>query len=105
MDNFDLRKYLAEGRLLKENISQFEDYISALYDFSVAPEDEGPTTGIWEKDEYADSEKYEDADQFIALSSYLDEIGGKATLEGNPDIKIELLPSGNIKWFADITHD
>jgi len=105
MSNFDLRKYLAEGRLLKENISQFEDYISALYNFSVPQDAEGPTTGVWEKAEYGDSEQYEDADKFIALSSYLDEIGGKATLEGNPDIKIELLPSGDIKWFADVTLD
>lgn len=26
MENFDLRKYLTESKLLKENISQFEDY-------------------------------------------------------------------------------
>ena len=35
--------------------------------------------------------------------SYLDSVGGKATLEGNPDINLELLPGGDIQWSANVT--
>jgi len=37
MDNFDLRKYLAEGRLLKENIdySSVKDEMKRMYDIDV----------------------------------------------------------------------
>ena len=38
MDNFDLRKYLAEGRLLKEGIpqeSEIADYVEAMFNDSV----------------------------------------------------------------------
>jgi len=38
MDNFDLRKYLTEGRLLKENITKLDDYALEIYpDFREDP--------------------------------------------------------------------
>jgi len=106
MEEFDYKKFLVENRLtpnsrlLNENISKFEDYISGMFDMSVS-EKEGFQTGIWEKEEYA-SDAYEGTD-FADLSTYLDSVGGKATLEGNPDITVELLDSGDIKWSADVT--
>ena len=105
MDNFNLKKYIAEGRLLKENITQFKDYITDMFNSSVDDRDEvkaGYQSDVWEKEEYA-SDAYENASTFIALSSYLGDIGGKATLEGNPDITVELLRNGDIKWSADVT--
>jgi len=104
MDNFDLRKYLAEGRLLKEKInSKLEDYIIDLFDQSVE-EEEGQQEGIWEKEEFA-SDDYEDAKVFLKLIDHLKSTGGKYTLEGNPDINLELLPNGDIKWDALVTFD
>ena len=103
MDNFDLRKYLAEGKLLKENINKFEDYIAGMFDMSVE-EEEGFQSGIWEKEEYA-SNNYENPEMFIALINHLSSVGGVDVLEGNPDIKLELLPNGDIKWSANVTFD
>ena len=108
MNDFNIKKFLVENkmtrnsRLLKENISKFEDYISGMFDMSVI-EKEGFQTGVWEKEEYA-SDAYEGTD-FNDLSTYLDSVGGKATLEGNPDITVELLDSGDIKWSADVDLD
>jgi hypothetical protein len=104
MDNFDLRKYLAEGRLLKEEInSELEDYIVGLFDQSVE-EEEGLQDGVWEKEEYA-SDDYEDAEVFLELIDYLKSTGGKYTLEGDPDINLELLPNGDIKWSANVVFE
>ena len=101
MDNFDLRKYLAEGKLLKEDFNlELEDYISNLFNLSVG-ELEGQQEGIWEKEELA-SNDYEDAELFLKLIDYLKSTGGKYTLEGNPDINLTLLPNGDIKWSADV---
>ena len=90
------------GNKLNENISMFSDYISSLYDADVE-EKEGFQSGIWEKEEYGDPKAYKEADKFISLMSYLDSVGGKATLEGNPDINLELLPGGDIQWSANVT--
>ena len=90
------------GNKLNENISMFSDYISGLYDADVE-EKEGFQSGIWEKEEYGDPNTYEEANKFISLMSYLDSVGGKATLEGNPDINLELLPGGDIQWSANVT--
>ena len=47
MVNFDLKKYLAENRLLKENITQFEEYIDGMFNASVDQEaEEGFQTDI-----------------------------------------------------------
>lgn len=108
MNDFNIKQFLVENkmtrnsRLLKENISKFEDYISGMFDMSVS-EKEGFQTGVWEKEEYA-SDAYEGTD-FSDLSTYLGSVGGKATLEGNPDITVKLLDSGDIKWSADVTLD
>ena len=92
---------------LNENIEQFEDYISGMWDASVSDEmEEGEYfEGVWEKEEYGDEEAYPNADEFNALSKYLASVGGKATLEGNPDINVELLPNGDIKFGATVTFD
>jgi hypothetical protein len=108
MNDFNIKQFLVENkmtrnsRLLKENISKFEDYISGMFDMSVS-EKEGSQTGVWEKEEYA-SDAYEGTD-FSDLSTYLGSVGGKATLEGNPDITVKLLDSGDIKWSAYVTLD
>ena len=31
-------------------------------------------------------------------------MGGKDVVEGNPDIHLKLLPNGDIKWGANVTH-
>ena len=93
------------GNRLKENISMFDDYISRLYDLDVDQDaEEGVQYGIWEKEEYGNPDVYPDASTFSSLASYLDSVGGKATLEGNPDIHLKLLPNGDIKWGAKVTH-
>ena len=97
---------VTEGQL-NENIEQFDDYISDMFNMSV-PEDaeEGEYfEGVWEKEEYGDEEAYPSAGEFNALSKYLASVGGKATLEGNPDIDVELLPNGDIKFGATVTFD
>ena len=104
MDNFDLRKYLAEGKLLKEGIpqeSEIADYVTAMYDDS-AEEREGFQSDIWTKEEYT-SPTRSGASVFMALMKHLNSVGGKDTLEGNPDIHLELLSNGDIKWSADVT--
>lgn len=91
------------GNKLNENISMFTDYVSSLYDADVE-EKEGFQSGIWEKEEYGNPKAYgEAAGKFIALVKYLNSVGGKATLEGNPDINLELLPGGDIQWSANVT--
>ena len=53
MDNFDLKKYLAEGRLFKEGIdpnSEIADYVEAMFNDSVV-EKEGFQSDIWTKAE------------------------------------------------------
>jgi hypothetical protein len=103
MDNFDLKKYLAEGRLLKEEInSELEDYIVGLFDQSVE-EEEGQQEGIWEIEEFLDG--YEDTKLYLKLKNHLKSTGEKYTLEGNPDINLELLSNGDIKWDAFVTFD
>jgi len=90
------------GNKLNENISMFTDYVSSLYDADVE-EKEGFQSGIWEKEEYGDPKAYgESAGKFISLVKYLNSVGGKATLEGNPDINLELLPGGDIQWSANV---
>lgn len=98
----DFKTYVQYTEDLNENISKFDDYISGMFDMSV-DEEEGSQTGVWKKEEYA-SDAYEGTD-FSDLSNYLGSVDGKATLEGNPDITVELLDSGDIKWSADVTLD
>ena len=45
MDNFDLKKYLAEGKLLKEVMDEeMVDYVSAMYDSDVEEKEGFPST-------------------------------------------------------------
>ena len=95
---------LKENKLLKENITQFEEYIDGMFNASVDQEaEEGFQTGVWAKEEEGNPELYDETEKFDALVDYLANIGGKATLEGNPDINVELLDNGDIKWSADVT--
>jgi hypothetical protein len=87
---------------LNENIEQLEDYISNLFDMSVPEEATGQFNGVWEKSEYADKEAYNDAEEFNKLIQHLKSNGGKATLEGNPNIMLRLLPNGDIKFSANL---
>ena len=104
MEDFNLKGYLAENKLIKENITQFEEYIDGLFNASVDQEaEEGFQTGVWTKEEEGNPELYDETEKFDALVDYLANIGGKATLEGNPDINVELLDNGDIKWNADVT--
>ena len=106
MDNFDLKKYLAEGRLFKEGIdpnSEIADYVEAMFNDSVV-EKEGFQSDIWTKAEYAATSRGEGS-VFMDLAKHLNSVGGKDALEGNPDIHLELLSNGDIKWSADVTFD
>ena len=95
----------SEGKLLKENITQFEEYIDGMFNASVDQEaEEGFQTGVWAKEEEGNPELYDETEKFDALVDYLANIGGKATLEGNPDITVELLDNYDIKWSANVTH-
>jgi hypothetical protein len=78
MNNFDLKKYLTEGRLIKEGIpqeSEIADYVTAMYDDSVV-EKEGFQSDIWTKEEYT-SPTRDGASIFIALMKHLNSVGGK----------------------------
>jgi hypothetical protein len=91
---------------LNENIEQFEDYISGMWDASISDEmEEGEYfEDVWEKEQYGDEEEY-DTEEWYGLTDYLKSVGGKATLEGNPDIDLELMPNGDIKFGATVTLD
>ena len=106
MDNFDLRKYLAEGRILKEGIpqgSEIADYVEGMFNSDVV-EKEGFQSDIWRKEQYA-SNDYREGSVFLDLVDHLKSVGGKDVLEGNPDIHLELLSNDDIQWSADVTLD
>jgi len=106
MKNFDLRKYLAENKLLKEAMDvEIEDYVSAMYDSDVE-EEEGFQSDVWEKARYtSDAYTKESVTLFLKLINHLKSVGGKDVLEGNPDIELELLPNGDIRWSANVTFE
>ena len=98
--------FLAEGKLLKEGIpqeSEIADYVEAMFNDSVV-EKEGFQSDIWTKEEYAATSRGEGS-VFMDLAKHLNSVGGKDTLEGNPDIHLELLSNGDIQWSADVTFD
>ena len=66
MNNFDLRKYLAEGKLLKEVMDvEMKDYVSAMYDSDVDQEaEEGFQSDVWSKAEYASNAYTEEKNMF-----------------------------------------
>ncbi len=100
------RQYLTEGKLLKEGIpqeSEIADYVEAMFNDSVV-EKEGFQSDIWTKEEYAATSRGEGS-VFMDLAAHLNSVDGKDALEGNPDIHLELLSNGDIKWSADVTLD
>ena len=105
MDNFNLKKYLAESKLLKEVMDEeMVDYVSAMYDSDVDQEaEEGFQSDVWSKEQYA-SNDYSEGSVFLDLVDHLKSVDGKDVLEGNPDIHLELLSNGDIKWGANVTH-
>ena len=96
-------EYMNQG----QGIEQFEDYIDGMWEASISDEMEDGEyyEGVWEESEYSDEENYPLADQFNGLSKYLSSVGGKATSEGNPDIDLELMPNGDIKFGATVSFD
>ena len=98
-------KPIAEGKLLKEVMDEeMVDYVSAMYDSDVDQEaEEGFQSDVWSKAEYA-SNAYNESSIFLELIDHLKSVGGKDVVEGNPDIELELLPNGDIRWSANVTH-
>jgi hypothetical protein len=96
---------LAEGKLLKEVMDEeMVDYVSAMYDSDVDQEaEEGFQSDVWSKAQYA-SNAYNESSIFLELIDHLKSVGGKDVVEGNPDIELELLPNGDIRWSANVTH-
>jgi hypothetical protein len=80
------------------------DYVDELFNMSVEEED-GFQSGVWEQDEYTDTDAYDDTEMFFALQKHLGANGGKYTVEGNPNIDLSLLPNGDIKWEANVTFE
>ena len=99
-------KYImSEGKLLKEVMDEeMVDYVSAMYDSDVDQEaEEGFQSDVWSKAQYA-SNAYNESSIFLELIDHLKSVGGKDVVEGNPDIELELLPNGDIRWSANVTH-
>jgi len=98
-------KPIAEGKLLKEVMDEeMVDYVSAMYDSDVDQEaEEGFQSDVWSKAQYA-SNAYNESSIFLELIDHLKSVGGKDVVEGNPDIELELLPNGDIRWSANVTH-
>lgn len=99
-------KLLTESQKITEGIpqeSEIADYVEAMFNDSVV-EKEGFQSDIWTKAEYAATSR-DEGSVFMDLAKHLNSVGGKDVLEGNPDIKLELLPNGDIKWSADVTLD
>lgn len=89
MENFNFKKYLAEGKLLKENISpDVEEYLTDLYDlFSSEDYEEGEeVSNLISREEYGDPEAYDDAEMFDKAYNEIKKQGGSITIEGQPDI-------------------
>jgi hypothetical protein len=93
MENFNFKKYLAEGKLLKEQLTpDVEDYLIGLYDlFSSEGYEEGKEiNNIISKEEFGDPEAYDDADMFDKAYNEIKQQDGSVTIEGQPNIKFSL---------------
>ena len=93
MENFNFKKYLAEGKMLKENITpDVEEYLTDLYDlFSSEDYEEGEEiSNLISKEEYGDSEAYDNADMFDKAYNEIKQQGGSITIEGEPNITFSL---------------
>ena len=101
-----LREVATKLGYLQEGIpqeSEIADYVEAMFNDSVV-EKEGFQSDIWTKEEYVATSRGEGS-VFMDLAKHLNSVGGKDVLEGNPDIHLELLSNGDIKWSADVTFD
>ena len=89
MENFDLKKFLTERKLLKEEITpDVEDYLINLYDLSSNEDyEEGEEISIiLSREEYGDSEAYDDAEMFDKAYNEIKQQDGSIKIEGQPDI-------------------
>ena len=92
-NNFNLKSFLAEGKMLKESISSdVEEYLINLYDlFTVAEYEEGDKISHYlDREEYGDPEAYDDAEMFDKAYNEIKENGGSITIEGQPDITFSI---------------
>ena len=94
MENtFNLKQFLSEGKLLKEEItSDVEDYLTDLYDlFSSEDYEEGEeVSNLISREEYGDSEAYDNANMFDKAYNEIKEQGSTVVIEGQPDITFSI---------------
>ena len=93
MENFNFKKYLAEGKMLKENITpDVEEYLMGLYDLSASEEHEegDEIINLISREEYGDPEAYDDADMFDKAYNEIKQQFGSVTIEGQPNITFSL---------------
>jgi hypothetical protein len=94
MENtFNLKKFLAEGKLLKEEITpDVKEYLTDLYDlFSSEDYEKGEeVTDIISREEFGDPEAYDNADMFDKAYNEIEQQGGSVTIEGQPDITFSI---------------
>jgi len=100
------KEQVAEGMDV-QNKDDIEEFLDGMINDSI-PEDseEGETViGVWEADEYADEDAYDDAQLFVNTHKYITDQGGKITIEGNPDVTYKALPNGDIAYSLVVTLD
>lgn len=93
MENFNLKKFLTESKLLKENIfPDVEEYLTDLYDlFSSEEHEEGEEIiNLISREEYGDPEAYDDAEMFDKAYNEIKQQFGSVTIEGQPNITFSL---------------
>ena len=94
MENtFNLKSFLAEGKLLKEQLTpDVEDYLINLHDlFSSEEYEEGQeVSNIIQREEFGDAEAYDDAEMFDKAYNEIEENGGSIIIEGQPNITFTL---------------
>ncbi len=93
MENFNFKKFLTEGKLLKEEItSDVEEYLTDLYDlFSSEDYEEGEeVSNLISKEEYGDPEAYDNADMFDKAFNEIKQQGGSVVIEGEPNITFSI---------------
>ena len=92
---------------LNEDVSKFDDYLDTLIsnEFIEDAKEGEEINGVLEKNEYADEEAYDDADQFIPTYDFIKVQGGTYTLEGNPSINFTALDNGDIAYNYIATFD
>ena len=93
MENFNFKKYLAEGKMLKENITpDVEEYLMGLYDLSASEEHEegDEIINLISREEYGDPEAYDNADMFDKAYNEIKQQFGSVTIEGQPNITFSL---------------